>query len=98
MNLFLMKLYFVLLVKSHLQSYPCPLQINSSKEIVHKEADKQSWFTGRQSIASCSNRKQKVNGQQKISKEKLVSKQDFSSIGSGITFLSFAMFSTNHKL
>merc|ERR1712001_336656 len=24
-----MKLYFVLLVKSHLQSYPCPLQINS---------------------------------------------------------------------
>merc|ERR1712226_1169139 len=23
-----MKLYFVLLVKSHLQSYPCPLQIN----------------------------------------------------------------------
>merc|ERR1711860_389320 len=24
----LMKLYFVLLVKSHLQSYPCPLQIN----------------------------------------------------------------------
>jgi hypothetical protein len=64
MNLFLMKLYFVLLVKSHLQSYPCPLQINSSKEIVHKEADKQSWFTGRQSIASCSNRKQKVNGQQ----------------------------------
>ena len=29
MNLLLMKLYFVLLVKSHLQSYPCPLQINS---------------------------------------------------------------------
>ena len=24
-----MKLYFVLLMKSHLQSYPCPLQINS---------------------------------------------------------------------
>merc|ERR1712087_475123 len=24
----LMKLYFVFLVKSHLQSYPCPLQIN----------------------------------------------------------------------
>merc|ERR1712242_433581 len=24
-----MKLYFVLLIKSHLQSYPCPLQINS---------------------------------------------------------------------
>merc|ERR1711920_589769 len=24
-----MKVYFVLLVKSHLQSYPCPLQINS---------------------------------------------------------------------
>ena len=23
------KLYFVLLMKSHLQSYPCPLQINS---------------------------------------------------------------------
>ena len=23
-----MKLYFVLLMKSHLQSYPCPLQIN----------------------------------------------------------------------
>ncbi len=29
MNLLLMKLYFVLLMKSHLQSYPCPLQINS---------------------------------------------------------------------
>ena len=29
MKYFLMKLYFVLLVKSHLQSYPCPLQINS---------------------------------------------------------------------
>merc|ERR1712164_181218 len=25
---FLLTLYFVLLVKSHLQSYPCPLQIN----------------------------------------------------------------------
>ena len=25
----LMKLYFVFLMKSHLQSYPCPLQINS---------------------------------------------------------------------
>merc|ERR1712129_85288 len=25
----MMKLYFVLLMKSHLQSYPCPLQINS---------------------------------------------------------------------
>ena len=24
-----MELYFVLLMKSHLQSYPCPLQINS---------------------------------------------------------------------
>jgi len=24
-----MKVYFVLLMKSHLQSYPCPLQINS---------------------------------------------------------------------
>ena len=24
-----MKLYFVLLMKSHLHSYPCPLQINS---------------------------------------------------------------------
>merc|ERR1711870_210131 len=24
----MLKLYFVLLVKSHLQSYPCPLQIN----------------------------------------------------------------------
>ena len=24
-----MKLYFVLLMKSHLQSYPCPIQINS---------------------------------------------------------------------
>ena len=28
-NLFIKKLYFVLLMKSHLQSYPCPLQINS---------------------------------------------------------------------
>ena len=26
---FCRRLYFVLLVKSHLQSYPCPLQINS---------------------------------------------------------------------
>ena len=25
----ILKLYFVLLMKSHLQSYPCPLQINS---------------------------------------------------------------------
>merc|ERR1711959_175296 len=25
---YFMKLYFVLLMKSHLQSYPCPLQIN----------------------------------------------------------------------
>ena len=28
-SVLLMKLYFVLLMKSHLQSYPCPLQINS---------------------------------------------------------------------
>ena len=29
----LMKLYFVFLMKSHLQSYPCPLQINSFSSI-----------------------------------------------------------------
>ena len=29
LELLLRELYFVLLMKSHLQSYPCPLQINS---------------------------------------------------------------------
>ena len=30
----ILKLYFVLLMKSHLQSYPCPLQINSGNSVV----------------------------------------------------------------
>jgi hypothetical protein len=35
MKIVRMKLYFVLLMKSHLQSYPCPLQINSFWNLVH---------------------------------------------------------------
>ena len=55
-----MKLYFVLLMKSHLQSYPCPLQINSfwnlgfllgirrrnQKEMKHKSCNFFDFFQG----------------------------------------------------
>ena len=43
-----MKLYFVLLMKSHLQSYPCPLQINSFwiLGLSQEDRDLRNAFTG----------------------------------------------------